>query len=70
MFAPIGGGGLISGISSYFEKVSPNTKIVGVEPEGAASMAAALKEGKVVKLAKMDKFVENFANNIDYKNNL
>ena len=61
ILAPIGGGGLISGISSYFEKVSPNTKIIGVEPEGAASMAAALKAGKVVKLPKMDKFVDGAA---------
>ena len=61
LLAPIGGGGLISGVSTYFEKVSPATTIIGVEPEGAASMLAAIREGQVVKLDKIDKFVDGAA---------
>ena len=38
LFAAIGGGGLISGISTYFHDYSPQTKIIGVEPAGASSM--------------------------------
>ena len=42
VFVPVGGGGLSSGLSSYFKQVSPNTKIIGVEPEGAPSMSASI----------------------------
>lgn len=58
VFMAIGGGGLISGVGSYMNSISPDTKIVGVEPEGAASMTQALKEDKVIKLEKVDKFVD------------
>ena len=58
VFMAIGGGGLISGVGSYVKSISPDTKIIGVEPEGAASMTQALKEDKVVKLDKVDKFVD------------
>ncbi|WP_054859421.1 threonine ammonia-lyase IlvA [Gracilibacillus sp. JCM 18860] len=56
-----GGGGLISGVGSYINSISPDTKIIGVEPEGAASMKEALKKGEVVKLNKIDKFVDGGA---------
>ena len=46
VFAPLGGGGLLAGISSVFKQLSPNTRIIGVEPEGAASMTSSLKRGK------------------------
>ncbi len=58
LFVPIGGGGLLAGVGSYFKQVSPNTKIIGVEPEGAASMKAALAAGEVVTLDEVDKFVD------------
>ena len=61
LLVPIGGGGLISGVSTYFDKVSPATQIIGVEPAGAASMNAALREGEIVKLIEMDKFVDGAA---------
>ncbi len=61
VFAAIGGGGLISGISSFFKAVSPNTKIIGVEPSGAPAMTAALEAGKAVSLPKIDKFVDGAA---------
>ncbi|MGX7417213.1 threonine ammonia-lyase IlvA [Carnobacterium gallinarum] len=58
LFAAIGGGGLISGLLSYTDEVSPTTKIVGVEPSGAASMAKSLEAGEVVSLDNIDKFVD------------
>ena len=50
IFVPVGGGGLIAGIAAYVKYLSPTTRIVGVEPEGSACLAAALKAGRRVKL--------------------
>ncbi len=61
VFAGIGGGGLISGVSTYLKAKSPITKIIGVEPDGAPSMTAALKQNQVVTLDKIDKFVDGAA---------
>jgi len=61
VFAPLGGGGLLAGISSMFKELSPNTKIIGVEPEGAASMTSSLKEGKLVELKSIERFVDGAA---------
>lgn len=61
IFAPLGGGGLLAGLSSIFKECSPHTKIIGVEPEGAASMTASLKEGKVVTMDKIERFVDGAA---------
>ncbi|MFI3259633.1 MAG: threonine ammonia-lyase [Rikenellaceae bacterium] len=58
LFVPIGGGGLLSGVGSYFKQASPNTKIIGVEPAGAASMRGALDAGEVITLDEVDKFVD------------
>jgi threonine dehydratase len=61
LFAPVGGGGLIAGVGAYFHDKSPLTQIIGVEPEGAPSMSAALKEGHPVKLENIDPFVDGAA---------
>ena len=45
----VGGGGLISGVSSYIKQLSPNTKVIGVEPEGAKGMSDSIKLGKPLK---------------------
>ncbi|MCU4174725.1 threonine ammonia-lyase [Carboxylicivirga sp. N1Y90] len=58
IFAPIGGGGLISGLGSYFKNMSPDTKIIGVEPEGAPAMDWSLRAGEVIELEEIDKFVD------------
>lgn len=58
LFLPVGGGGLASGVGSYFKTYSPKTKIIGVEPEGAPSMHNALKAGKPVTLECIDTFVD------------
>jgi threonine dehydratase len=61
IFVPVGGGGLISGLSTVFKKLSPNTKLIGVEPEGAPSMKTALADGTNTRLENIDKFVDGAA---------
>ncbi|BDB51741.1 threonine ammonia-lyase IlvA [Flavobacterium ammonificans] len=61
IFVPIGGGGLSAGLSTVFEKLSPNTKIIGVEPEGAPTMKTAIAAGNNAPLASIDKFVDGAA---------
>ncbi len=50
VFVPVGGGGLIAGIAAYIKNLRPKTKIIGVEAEGSACLAAALKAGRRVRL--------------------
>lgn len=61
IFVPIGGGGLASGLGSVCKLMSPNTKIIGVEPAGAAGMKKSFEQGEVVELAEIDKFVDGAA---------
>lgn len=61
IFVTVGGGGLAAGVSSYVKSVSPSTRIIGVEPEGAASLQLALNENQVVTLNEIDKFVDGAA---------
>lgn len=61
LFVPVGGGGLASGVGTYFKTYSPKTKIIGLEPEGAPSMAEAYKAGHPVTLEKIDRFVDGAA---------
>ncbi len=50
VFVSIGGGGLMSGVASAIKALSPDTRIWGVETEGAESMSAALAAGEVVEV--------------------
>ncbi|MCA0236878.1 MAG: threonine ammonia-lyase IlvA [Bacteroidetes bacterium] len=61
LFVPLGGGGLTSGMGTYFRTFSPRTHIVGVEPEGAPSMFEARKAGQPVTLDAIDRFVDGAA---------
>ncbi len=61
MFVTIGGGGLAAGVATYVKTVSPSTKVIGVEPSGAASMSEALELGEVVTLKEINKFVDGAA---------
>lgn len=58
LFIPVGGGGLCAGVGNYFQTYSPKTKIIGVEPQGAPSMHAALQAGKPVVLEQIQQFVD------------
>jgi threonine dehydratase len=55
---PVGGGGLVSGVATWVKSVWPRTRVIGVEPAGAASMAAALTAGAPVDLGTFDTFVD------------
>ena len=61
IFVPIGGGGLASGLGSYIRQMSPETKIIGVEPAGAPCMKTAIDTGHIVELEHIDKFVDGAA---------
>lgn len=58
---PVGGGGLIAGITSYMADMSPRTPIIGIEPAGAASLRAAFDAGEPVTLDTVDPFVDGAA---------
>ncbi len=61
LFVPIGGGGLASGVGSVFKVLSPDTKIIGVEAQGAASMQPSIRENKIVELSQIDTFADGVA---------
>ncbi len=61
IFVPVGGGGLASGLSTVFKQQSPNTKIIGVEPEGAPSMLTSMQKDRIVELKKIERFVDGAA---------
>lgn len=61
IFVPIGGGGLAAGLGAYFKQISPETKVIGVEPSGAAGMKASIDKGELVELENIDRFVDGAA---------
>jgi len=50
VLVPVGGGGLIAGIAAYLKSIRPGVRIVGVEPETSAFMAASLRAGRLVEI--------------------
>ncbi|MCT1653078.1 threonine ammonia-lyase IlvA [Brachybacterium muris] len=58
---PVGGGGLLAGCGAWLRERTPSVRIVGVEPAGAVSMAAAVRAGRPVTLNEMDRFVDGAA---------
>lgn len=58
---PVGGGGMLAGTVTYLGERHPATTVVGAEPAGAASMAAALAAGGPVELKQLDTFVDGAA---------
>ena len=61
IFVPVGGGGLLGGTLSYVASMSPETRVIGVEPQTAASMQAALNNGGTITVQGMDPFVDGAA---------
>jgi len=61
LIVPVGGGGLAAGVGAYFKQMSPDTKIIGVEPAGAQSMRASFISGKVEQLDSIDRFIDGAA---------
>jgi len=61
IFIPVGGGGLAAGLSAVFKELSPKTKIIGVEPEGAPSMSQSIRNNRNTEIKHIDKFVDGAA---------
>ncbi|WP_296402314.1 threonine ammonia-lyase, biosynthetic [Psychrobacter sp.] len=61
VFVPVGGGGLLAGVAAFLGDVAPQVKIIAVEPEGAASLKAAIEAGERVKLSQVSLFVDGTA---------
>ncbi|KAK9289616.1 hypothetical protein L1049_007773 [Liquidambar formosana] len=61
VFVPVGGGGLIAGIAAYVKRVSPQVKIIGVEPFDANAMALSLHHGQRVMLDQVGGFADGVA---------
>jgi len=61
VFVPVGGGGLVAGMALWIKHHRPDTKIIGVEPEDAACMYAAMDAGKRVDLQQVGIFADGVA---------
>lgn len=61
VFVPVGGGGLISGLAVFMKYLRPETKIIGVEPDDAASMQQSLERGRRTKLDHVGIFADGTA---------
>ena len=61
VFCAIGGGGLVSGLGTYIKNISPQTRLIGVEPLGAPAMKKSLEKNEIVTLETIDKFVDGAA---------
>ena len=61
ILVPVGGGGLVTGVSTLAKLLNPKIKVIGVEPEGAACMKASLQEGHVVTLPTVNTIADGTA---------
>ncbi|KAK3005660.1 hypothetical protein RJ639_015728 [Escallonia herrerae] len=61
IFVPVGGGGLIAGIAAYIKRVSPEVKVIGVEPSDANAMALSLHHRQRVVLDQVGGFADGVA---------
>lgn len=61
LVVPVGGGGLLAGLSLLAKHVNPACRIIGVDPAGAPKMVEALREGGPVRLESIDPFVDGAA---------
>ena len=61
VFVPVGGGGLLAGVAAYIKYVRPSVRVIGVEPEDAACLDAALKAKRRVVLSQVGIFADGVA---------
>lgn len=61
LLVPVGGGGMLAGCAAWFRTHHPQTRIIGLEPAGAASMSEAIEVGQPVTLRGIDTFVDGAA---------
>ena len=69
IFVPVGGGGLLAGVSAWIAQTQTNTKIYGVEVEDSACLAEAIKADKRVRLREVGLFADGVAVERVGKNN-
>jgi threonine dehydratase len=65
ILAPIGGGGLISGLAIAAKAINPHIKIYGVEPEGSPTMRESLRRGRIVEVKQEETIADGLAGNIE-----
>lgn len=61
ILVPVGGGGLICGVSTLAKLLNPNIRVIGVEPAGASCMKESLQQGKVVSLSQVSTIADGTA---------
>lgn len=61
VLVPVGGGGLIAGIAAAIKAKRPQTRVIGVEPHGAAGLKAALDAGRAVPLERVETIADGLA---------
>ncbi len=61
LFVPVGGGGLVAGVAAYVKALYPRIKVIGVEPDDAPCLHAALKHGRRVVLDQVGIFADGVA---------
>ncbi|MBA3581590.1 MAG: threonine ammonia-lyase, biosynthetic [Gammaproteobacteria bacterium] len=61
VFVPVGGGGLLAGVCAYIKALRPHIKVIGVESEDSACLAAAMRAGKRVRLSQVGLFADGVA---------
>lgn len=61
IFVPVGGGGLLAGVAAYVKHIRPEVKVIGVEPEDAACLKAAMEKNRRVTLQQVGLFADGVA---------
>ena len=61
ILVPIGGGGLLAGISTLVKLLNPKIRVIGVEPKGASCMQESLRQGHVTTISKIDTIADGTA---------
>jgi len=65
VLVPVGGGGLIAGMAGYLQTARPEARLVGIEPETSAFMAASLAAGRLVEIAEKETVADAVAGGIE-----
>jgi threonine dehydratase len=65
VFVPVGGGGLIAGIAGVLKAVRPSARVIGVEPETSAFMAASIAAGRLVEIDERETIADAVAGGIE-----
>ncbi len=61
ILVPVGGGGLVTGVATLVKMISPRTKVIAVEPEGANCLQESIKAGHVVTLPEVNTIADGTA---------